>query len=396
MAAGFRRLADLNVSGRRVLVRVDFNVPLRDGTVTDDSRIRAALPTLRRLLDGGASLFLLSHLGRPKGPDPAARLGPVAARLAELLGQEVRYQAADGPATPEQQAFVAQAEPGSVTMLENTRFDPRETANDPELARTLAGFADLFVNDAFGAAHRAHASTVGVAELLPAAAGLLLEAELTALSRLVDEAEKPFHVLIGGAKVSDKIGVLERLLELVDVIHIGGAMACTFIAARGGQLGRSLVEPDHFHTALALLDAAAERGVQVNLPVDFVCATEISAGADRSVHPADAVPAELMALDIGPETAAAYAAGLSGARTIFWNGPMGVFEVNGFESGTMAVAAAVAASTGFTVVGGGDSVAALNRAGLAEQVSHVSTGGGASLEFLEGRPLPGVAALRSR
>lgn len=394
MAAGFSTLRDLDVAGRRVLVRVDFNTPLKDGAISDDSRIRASLPTIRALLDRNATLFLVSHLGRPQGAEQRFGMGPVAARLQELLGHEVRYEPADGPASAEQQAFVAAAPAGSVTLLENSRFDPRETDNDPELSRILAGYADVFVNDAFGAAHRAHATTVGVANLLPSAAGLLLDAELTALGRLVDDAEEPFHVVIGGAKVSDKIGVLERLLELVDVIHIGGAMACTFLAARGGRLGRSLVEEDHFQTARSLLEAAEERGVTINLPVDSVCADAISAEAEASVHPAAQVPDSLMALDIGPETAASYAGALQGARTIFWNGPMGVFEVPAFAAGTLKVAEAVAASSGFTVVGGGDSVAAINKVGLAGQVSHVSTGGGASLEFLEGRVLPGVAALR--
>lgn len=396
MTAEFRRLSDLAVDGKRVLVRVDFNVPLSDGRVQDDSRIRAALPTIRRLLDGGATVLLLSHLGRPDGsPADRYRLAPVAQRLQELLGQEVRYLAAAGPAAAEQQQFAAAAAPGSVTVIENTRFDPRETANDPEFARTLAGYGDVFVNDAFGAAHRAHASTVGVAELLPAAAGLLLEAELSALQQLLDSPRRPFHVVIGGAKVSDKITVLEQLLGLVDEIHIGGAMACTFIAAQGGRLGRSLIEEDHFGTALELLEAAARRNVRVHLPTDFACAAALEAGARVTLHPADRVPADLMALDIGPQTASSYARSLERARTIFWNGPLGVFELPEFRAGTMAVARAVAASDGFTVIGGGDSVAAINQAGLADSVSHVSTGGGASLEFLEGKTLPGVAALRS-
>lgn len=395
MTAGFRRLTDLDVDGKRVLVRVDLNAPLSNGTVSDDSRIRAVLPTITALLQGGATVFLVSHLGRPDGAEDRYRMQPVATRLQQLLGKEVRYLPSDGPASEVQQVYCSQAAAGSVTLLENSRFDSRETANDPEFSRILASYADLFVNDAFGTAHRAHATTVGVAELLPSAAGLLLEAELTALGRLVDDAEAPFHVVIGGAKVSDKIGVLERLLELVDVIHIGGAMACTFHAAGGGSLGRSLVEEDHFDTARSLLAAAEERGVKVNLPTDFICAAEISADAAASVQSAREVPADLMALDIGPATADAYSEALRDARTIFWNGPMGVFEVGPFSAGTLEVAAAVAASSAFTVVGGGDSVAALNRAGLAGQVSHVSTGGGASLEFLEGRVLPGVAALRN-
>lgn len=389
----YRLSSELDVTGKRVLVRVDFNVPLDGDQVSDDSRIRAALPTLEELLDRGASLVLVSHLGRPKGVDERFRMTAVAARLAELLGREVRYLPTDGPAAAEQQGFVEQAEPGSVTLLENSRFDSREAAGDPALARILAGYADFFVNDAFGAAHRAHASTSGVAELLPAAAGLLLDSELNALSRLQDQPERPFFVVIGGAKVSDKLGVLESLLGQVDGIFIGGAMACTFLAAQGGDLGKSLVEEELFPTALSFLEAARQQGVRVELPLDFICAESISAEAQTRVLPATEIPGDMMALDIGPETAAAYASGLAGARTIFWNGPMGVFEVPAFAQGTLKVAEAVAACDGYTVVGGGDSVAAINQAGLAERISHVSTGGGASLEFLEGKVLPGVAAL---
>lgn len=396
MAVSYRTLHDLDVQGKRVLLRVDFNVPLSAGQVTDDSRIRAALATITTLLDGGATVLLLSHLGRPKGQaEDRYRLAPVARRLQELLNREVRYEEASGPASTGQQEFAADAAAGSVTLLENTRFDPGETDNDSGFARILASYADVFVNDAFGAAHRAHASTVGVAELLPSAAGLLLEAELRALQQLIDAPRRRFHVVIGGAKVSDKITVLERLLSLVDEIHIGGAMACTFLAAQGGKLGRSLVEEDHFGTATDLLAAAARHNVRVHLPTDFACASAVESGARVSIHPASRVPADLMALDIGPETAGDYARSLARARTIFWNGPMGVFELPEFSSGTLAVARAVAASDGFTVVGGGDSVAAINQAGLADRVSHVSTGGGASLEFLEGKTLPGVAALAS-
>ncbi len=394
MAHAYRRMADLDLTDRRALVRVDFNTPISDGQVSDDSRIRASLPTIRSLLERGATVLLLSHLGRPRGvAEDRYRLEPVAIRLQELLGREIRYQKASGPASVEQQEFAAAAPAGSVTLLENTRFDPRETANDTELARTLASYAELFINDAFGTAHRAHASTVGVAELLPSAAGPLMEAELSALAQLTDAPKRPFHVVIGGAKVSDKITVLQRLVSLVDEIHIGGAMACTFVAAQGGRLGRSLVEEDHFTTALDLLADAERHNVRIHLPVDFACATAPERDARVALHPARKVPDDLMALDIGPETAVAYAHSLERARTIFWNGPMGVFELPQFAGGTLAVASAVAASSAFTVIGGGDSVAAINQAGLAESVSHVSTGGGASLEFLEGKELPGVAAL---
>lgn len=388
-----KTLADLAVTGKRVLVRVDFNVPLRGGQVADDNRIRAALPTLQALLASGATLILATHLGRPQGPEDKYRLDSVAARLSELLQLPVRYQHSSGPAAEEQQRFVAAAKAGSVTLLENTRFDSRETSNDPGLARILAGYADYFVNDAFGAAHRAHASTVGIATLLPSAAGLLLQREITALTRLTSSPERPFVVVIGGAKVSDKMNVISRLLELVDTILIGGAMAYTFIAAQGGNVGRSLVESDRFDTALELLTKADRLGVKLLLPADSVCAAEISPAAATSVHASDAIPAELMGLDIGPVAVQKYTASLTGARTVLWNGPMGVFEVPPFDSGTRAIAQAVAAVDGFTVVGGGDSVAALNETGLQGQVDHVSTGGGASLEFLEGRTLPGIEVL---
>ncbi len=383
----------LELDGKRVLVRVDFNVPLQGTLVGDDSRIRAALPTIRELLDGGATLFLMSHLGRPGGAEDRFRLAPVAQRLEELLGREVRYLATPGPGSAEQATFNAAAPAGSVTLLENTRFDARETRNDPALARILAGYADAFVNDAFGAAHRAHASTVGVAELLPSAAGRLLEGELGALGRLTNDPERPFAVLIGGAKVSDKLGVLLRLVGLVDEILIGGAMAYTFIRAQGGAVGDSLIEEDLYDSARDLLADAHRRGVRVHLPADSVCAAAIQAGAETSVHASDSIPDGLMGLDIGPAATDAFSAVLKGAKTVFWNGPMGVFEVPPFDAGTRALAAVVAGLDAFTVVGGGDSVAALNQTGLADRVGHVSTGGGASLEFLEGIELPGVAVL---
>ncbi len=388
-----KTIDNLEVNDKRVLVRVDFNVPVRAGEVTDDTRIRAALPTLRALLGKGATLILTSHLGRPKGVDENERLGPVAARLGELLGREVRYLATDGPVSAEQERFVQAAPAGSVTLLENTRFDARETKNDPEMARKLAAYADLYVNDAFGAAHRAHASTEGVAKLLPSAAGRLLEKEISTLSKLLDKPEKPFKVVLGGAKVSDKIGVIENLLGLADEILVGGAMAYTFFKAQGGETGKSLVEDDKLELARDLLERAERRNVKLHLPEDSVCAGEIEEGIATEIHPSDDIPDGLMGLDIGPKARAAYQAALEDAKTVLWNGPMGVFEVAPFDAGTRAVAETVAALDGFTVVGGGDSVAALNAVGVAERVDHVSTGGGASLEFLEGRALPGVAAL---
>lgn len=388
------KLQDLSFAGKRVLVRVDFNVPVKNGIVGDDTRIRAALPTLRELLDGGATVIATSHLGRPKGPQDDARMGPVAQRLGDLIGREVRYLACDGPGSREQQAFVGEAPSGSLTLLENTRFDPRETKNDPELIRILAGYGDLYVNDAFGAAHRAHASTEGVAHQLEGAVGRLMERELEILGRLTDAPEKPFKVILGGAKVSDKIGVIENLLTTVDELFVGGAMAYTFLKAAGGEVGDSLVEDDKLEVARELVARAEDVGVSLHLPVDSACAAEVEAGAETSVHPSDAIPAGLKGLDAGPEAIAQWQGALAGAKTVFWNGPLGVFEVPPFDQGTRAIAAAVADLDAFTVVGGGDSVAAVTASGLADRIDHISTGGGASLEFLEGTPLPGVEALR--
>ncbi len=396
----YRSLADLNVAGRRVLVRVDYNVPIRDGAVTDDTRIRATLPTLRELQGRGATVVLMSHLGRPKGgvgglAEAKYSLAPVAEHLSELLGRQVLFQATDGPGTVEQELFVHALPAGSIALLENTRFDSRETNNDPQLARVLAAYADAYVNDAFGAAHRAHASTEGVAHLLPNAAGPLMLSELEALDRLVKSPERPFSVVLGGAKVSDKLGVIENLLGLADKLLIGGAMAYTFIKARGGEVGKSLVQEEMLGVAERLSARAAEAGVELVLPIDSRCADRIEPGVASSVHLSDEIPSGLMGLDIGPEAEAEFAAALAGSKTVFWNGPLGVFEVPPFDSGTLAVAKAVAGLTGaFTVVGGGDSIAAINEAGVADKFSHVSTGGGASLEFLEGKELPGVQALR--
>lgn len=387
-------LDTLDASGKRVLVRVDFNVPLKEGRVTDDSRIRATLPTLQRLLDKGATLFLMSHLGRPKeGPEEKYRMGPVAARLAELLKREVRYAPVSGPASPEQAAFVAAAPALSVTVLENTRFDKRETKNDPGMAKALANYAEAYVNDAFGAAHRAHASTEAVARLLPSAAGLLLEREVAVLSKLLANPDRPFKVILGGAKVSDKIGVIENLLSVVDEILIGGAMAYTFFKAQGGQVGNSLVEDDKLALARELLERAQAQGVKLHLPPDSVCAEQIAVGVTTKIYPSDAIPAGWLGLDTGPEAIYGYQQSLQEAKTVLWNGPLGVFETPPFNAGTTAIAETVAKLDAFTVVGGGDSVAAVNAAGVADQISHISTGGGASLEFLEGKLLPGIAVL---
>lgn len=394
MPAGIPGLDRLEARGRTVLVRADLNVPLEDGVVTDELRIESSLPTVRRLREAGARVVLMSHLGRPDGQVvESLRLEPVADRLSALLGVEVRY--ARDVIGSEAQAVVADLADGDVALLENLRFEPGETANDGAFADALAALGDAYVDDAFGAAHRAHASVVGIPERVsPAVAGLLLEAELVALSRLLDAPETPFAAVLGGAKVSDKIAVIESLLPRIDHLVIGGAMCFTFLAARGGDVGGSRVEQDQLQTARDLEAAAAESGVEVHLPTDVVAADAFAEGAAHQVVPADAIPADHMGLDIGPETARAYAAVVRDARMVLWNGPMGVFEWAPFAAGTRAVAEAMAASDGFTVIGGGDSAAAIRQMGLADRVGHVSTGGGASLEFLEGKDLPGVAALR--
>ncbi len=388
-----RTLQDLDVRGKRVLVRVDYNVPIEDGRITDDTRIRATLPTIAALREAGARTVLVSHLGRPKGQvRENLRLAPVARHLSELLGVDVAY--ARDTVGPEAQAMVAGLADGDVGLLENVRFDPREEKNDPEFARELASLADCFVNDAFGTAHRAHASTVGVAALLPSAAGLLLEREIAALSHVTSEPEHPFALILGGAKVSDKIGVIDHLLTRVDLILIGGGMANTFLKVQGVEIGRSLVENDKLDVAESALNRAKELGVNVLLPVDAVVAGKLSADAPRRTVPINEVGPDDTIFDIGPVTVAGFAAALADTRTVVWNGPMGVFEVAPFADGTRGVADAVARSTGFTVVGGGDSVAAIEQLGAADRISHISTGGGATLEFLEGKDLPGIAILR--
>ena len=377
-----KTVRDLPVEGRRVLVRADLNVPLDGGRITDDTRIRASLPTIRYLREHGADVIVCSHLGRPKGEvRPELSLRPVAARLAELLGEPVAFADEEGP----------------LRLLENLRFDPREEKNDPELAAELAALADVFVSDAFGTVHRAHASTVGVARILPSAAGLLLAAELEAFGRILEHPERPFLVVLGGAKVADKIGVIQRFTGLADAILIGGAMTFTFLAADGVGVGASKHEDaDGQEVARRAAAEAGERGCELVLPTDVVVAERVEADAPTQVVAADAIPDGWMGLDIGPETSAAYGRRLAEARTIFWNGPMGVFELEPFAAGTLAVAHAVAQSGAVSVVGGGDSVAAVNRAGVADLITHVSTGGGAALELVEGRTLPGVAALEER
>jgi phosphoglycerate kinase len=384
-----RSVRDLDVRDKRVLVRVDFNVPVKDGEVTDDTRIRRALPTIRYLLEEGARPILISHLGRPKGePDPKYAIDPVAARLQELLGEPVKKL--DAAVGPEVEEALEDWDGRGVVLLENSRFYPGETSNDPEFADQLAALADLYVNDAFGAAHRAHATTVGVAERQPAAAGLLMEEEIDYLDKVLKDPERPFVAILGGAKVSDKLGVIESLLGTADSLLIGGAMCFTFFKAQGYEIGNSLVEDDYLEEAKRLMEEAGDRLV---LPVDVVVTEAMEEDAESETVPVDGIPAGRMGLDIGPKTVDLFSEHISGASTIFWNGPMGVFEIDAFAKGTEGVARAVAESGATSVVGGGDSVAAVNKLGLEDRMSHISTGGGASLEYVEGKELPGIAVL---
>ncbi len=389
-----KTVRDIEVRGKRVLVRVDFNVPLQEGRVGDDTRIRAALPTIRYLLEHGAAVVLMSHLGRPKGVDDRLRLAPVGEHLSQLLGRPVRTLSdCIGPGVEE---AVRAMQPGEIILLENLRFHPEEEKNDLDFARKLAGLGALYVNDAFGSAHRAHASTEGVARYLPAVAGLLLERELEALGKVLEAPEHPFVVLLGGAKVSDKIGVIRNLIRRADTLLIGGGMANTFLKAQGYAVGDSLVEDEALETARELFSQARSAGVGLALPVDVVIAERFAADAEPRIVPVEQVPAGWRILDIGPRTVETFRQAIRGARLVVWNGPMGVFEFPAFGGGTRAVAQAVAESGAFSVVGGGDSVAALQQLGLAERIGHLSTGGGASLEFLEGKPLPGVEVLLDR
>jgi phosphoglycerate kinase len=392
-----RDLAPEQLRGKRALVRVDFNVPLEGGKITDDTRIRAAIPTIELLLDRGARVVLLSHLGRPKGkPEAKYSLQPVATRLAELLpGRKVSF--VESTDTDEAEKATVDLKPGEVLLLENTRFLGGEETNDVRLARSLAKLGDLYVNDAFGAAHRAHASTEGVAQFLqPAVAGLLMEKEITYLHNALENPKRPFVAVLGGSKISGKIDVIEALLPKVDALLVGGAMACTFYEAMGLETGKSLVEADRVDLAKSLLD---EAGTRLILPHDAVVAPSIDQGGQARVVSKDAIPPDMAMLDIGPGTAESYSRAIASAKTVLWNGPMGVFETPPFDKGTTAIAQAMADATAkgaTTIVGGGDSAAAVEQAGLADRMSHVSTGGGASLEFLEGKTLPGLAALTDR
>jgi phosphoglycerate kinase len=388
-----KTVKDADVKDKRVLVRVDLNVPIADGAVTDDTRVRAALPTIRYLIDRGAKVILCSHLGRPKGePDPKFSLRPVRRVLQRLIGRNVVF--VDDIVGTDAQEAVERMVDGEILMLENLRFAPGEKANDPAFAKALASLADIYVNDAFGAAHRAHASTAGVAEFLPAYAGLLLSREVTTLTGMLTDPEHPFVAILGGSKVSDKFGVIDRLIDVVDVLIIGGGMAFTFLAAEGLGVGKSILEPDWIEPAKKMLAKAEAQDVELLLPVDFVLADTFAEDAETRIAGREEIPADLMGLDIGPASTELFKHAIASAKTIFWNGPMGVFEMKPFETGTKEVALSVARNNrAVSIVGGGDSVAALKKFNLEGRVTFVSTGGGASMKLLEGAPLPGVEAL---
>ena len=391
-----KSLKDIVVNGKKVFVRVDYNVPMDDqGNITEDTRIRATLPTLEYLLSQNAAVIIACHLGRPKGERVAKySVAPVAKRLASLIRREVLF--ASDCVGPEAEAMAKDLKPGQILMLENLRYHKAEEKNDPEFSRQLASLAEVAVNDAFGVSHRAHASVEGITKYIPAVAGFLMEKEILFVGQTVANPVRPFVAIIGGAKVSDKIGVIENLLTKVDTLIIGGGMANTFLAAQGYNTGKSLVEADKLDLAKSLIATAKEKGVNLLLPCDVVIADKFAADAAHKVVGVDAIDSEWMALDIGPKTAEAYAKALETAKTVVWNGPMGVFEMDAFANGTETVAKAVAASDSTSIVGGGDSIAALEKVGLASKITHISTGGGASLEFLEGKVLPGIAALADK
>ena len=393
-----KTIQDIDVKGRRVLVRVDFNVPLTpEGTVADDKRITAAIPTVKYLLEQGAKVILCSHLGRPKGgkPEPEFSLRPVAARLGELL-PGVHVEFAEDTIGESAKTAIAKMQPGEIVLLENVRFYKEETANDPTFSKELASLADIYVSDAFGTVHRAHASTAGVAAYLPAVAGFLIGKELSIMGEALENPVRPFVAILGGAKVADKIGVITNLLAKCDSLIIGGGMAYTFLKAKGYEVGTSLLDAENIELAGKLMEQAKAKGVNLLLPVDIIAAKEFAADAENKVVAADAIPQDWMGLDIGPETAELFANVIRKAKTVIWNGPMGVFEFPAFAKGTATVAEACAQCEGTTIIGGGDSASAVKKLGYASKMTHISTGGGASLEFLEGKILPGVAALNDK
>lgn len=390
-----KTMKDIDVKGKRVFVRVDFNVPMADGVITDETRIRAAIPTIEYLVEQGAKVILASHLGRPKGEvKEDMRLTAVGVRLAELMAKPVtKLDESIGQVVEE---AVAIMQNGDMILLENVRFHAGEEKNDPALAEQFAKLADVYVNDAFGAAHRAHASTEGIAKHIPAVSGFLMQKELDVLGKALSNPERPFTAIIGGAKVKDKIGVIESLLEKVDHLIIGGGLSFTFIKAQGYDIGKSLLEEDKIDLAKSFIEKAKEKGVQLHMPVDAVVANEFSKDAETKIVDVDAIPADWMGLDIGPKTAANYAEVIKDSKLIIWNGPMGVFEMDKFANGTKTVADAMATTTGYTVIGGGDSAAAVEKFEVADKMDHISTGGGASLELMEGKELPGIVALNDK
>ncbi len=390
-----KSIKDIDVKGKRVFCRVDFNVPMQNGVITDDTRVRAAIPTIQYLVEQGAKVILASHMGRPKGQVvEELRLTPVAKKLSELLGKEVaKADEAYGEAV---EAQISKMNDGDVLLLENVRFYPGEEKNDPELAKAFANLADIFVNDAFGAAHRAHASTEGIAKYIPAVSGFLMQKELDVLGKAMSNPERPFTAIIGGAKVKDKIGVIENLLDKVDNLIIGGGLANTFTKAEGYEIGTSLLEEDKIELAKSFMKQAEEKGVKFYTPIDAVIAPKFGEDVESKVVDIDAIPSDWMSLDIGPKTAALYSDVIKNSKLVIWNGPMGVFEIDKFANGTKTVAQALADSDAYSVVGGGDSAAAAEKFDLADKMSHISTGGGASLEFIEGKELPGVVALNDK
>jgi len=391
-----KSVRDADLVGKRVIMRVDFNVPLdKEGNITDDTRIRAALPTINYILEHNTRLILMSHLGRPKGQvKEELRLAPVGKRLSELIGKEVICTR--DCIGEETEKIISGMQGGDVVLLENVRFHKEEEANDPNFAKALAAYADIYVNDAFGTAHRAHASTEGIAHLLPAVGGFLMEKEINFLGKLLYQPEEPYVAIIGGAKVSSKIGILEKLLEKVDTLIIGGGMCYTFLKAKGFEIGNSLVETEKVNLAFELIKKADEKSVNLMLPYDHIVTNRVEEGSKTKTVDTNAIPPQMIGVDIGPRTIRAYKKEIKRARTAFWNGPMGVFEIDRFARGTNQIAKALASSNATTVIGGGDSVAAVNKIGVAQKIDHVSTGGGASLEFLEGKELPGIEALQDK
>ncbi|WP_107925252.1 phosphoglycerate kinase [Lysinibacillus parviboronicapiens] len=390
-----KTMKDIDVKGKRVFVRVDFNVPMADGAITDETRIRAAIPTIEYLVEQGAKVILASHLGRPKGEvNEGMRLTAVGIRLAELMGKSVtKLDESIGEVV---EAAVANMQDGDIVLLENVRFHAGEEKNDPALAAQFASIADIYVNDAFGAAHRAHASTEGIAKHIPAVSGFLMQKELDVLGKALSNPERPFTAIIGGAKVKDKIGVIESLLEKVDHLIIGGGLSFTFIKAQGYDVGNSLLEEDKIELAKSFIEKANAKGVQLHMPIDAVVANEFSKDADTKIVDVNAIPSDWMGLDIGPKTAENYAEVIKNSKLIIWNGPMGVFEMDKFANGTKTVAQAMATTNGYTVIGGGDSAAAVEKFEVANNMDHISTGGGASLELMEGKELPGIVALNDK